>query len=231
MQERKLIQTADGSFTLLLPEWNESYHSVHGAIREAVHVFIQNGLMKIKNLKEISVLEIGFGTGLNGLLSGLFAIDNPLKINYTGLEKYPLNPDEFLRMNYPESIAESLYTGDSKEDIEEIYLKMMQSEWGKPQCIHQHFMLQKIQTDFRSFDYPEATFDLVYFDAFGARVQPELWTVELFEKIHFCMKTNGLLTTYSAKGSVRRALKELGFEVHKLSGPPGKREMLNAIKK
>lgn len=231
MLERKLISTDDGSATIFIPEWNESYHSKHGAIREAIHVFIQNGLYKIPN-KKISVLEIGFGTGLNSFLTLLNAVKRDLNISYTGLEKYPVQPSEYRLLNYSKSIADNLDSLDFEEiKPDYLYQKMMDSDWGDFQQINQNFRLKKVETDFFEFDYPASEYDLVYFDAFGARVQPELWTLELFEKIHFGMKIGGLLTTYSSKGSVRRALKELGFEVEKLAGPPGKREMINAIKK
>lgn len=231
MLERKLISTDDGSATIFIPEWNESYHSKRGAVQEAIHVFIQNGLDKISN-KKISVLEIGFGTGLNSFLTLLNAFKRDLDISYTGLEKYPVQPSEYQLLNYSKSIFDNSELIDLKEiELNDLYQKIMDSDWGDFQKINQNFRLKKVETDFFEFDYPESEFDLVYFDAFGARVQPELWTLELFEKIHFGMKTGGLLTTYSSKGSVRRALKELGFEVVKLAGPPGKREMINAIKK
>lgn len=231
MLERKLISTDDGSATIFIPEWNESYHSKHGAVQEAIHVFIQNGLDKIPN-KKISVLEIGFGTGLNSFLTLLNAVKRDLDVSYTGLEKYPVQPSEYRLLNYSKSIINNFNLSDFEEiKPDDLYQKMMDSDWGDFQEINQNFRLKKVEIDFFEFDYPESEYDLVYFDAFGARVQPELWTSELFEKIYFGMKTGGLLTTYSSKGSVRRALKELGFEVEKLAGPPGKREMINAIKK
>jgi len=231
MLERKLISTDDGSATIFIPEWNESYHSKHGAVRESIHVFVQNGLDKIRHNK-ISILEVGFGTGLNSFLTLLNALKRELDICYTGLEKYPVQPSEYRLLNYSKSINENMNSFDFKGiEIDYLYQKLMGSNWGDFQEISQNFRLKKVETDFFEFDYPESEYDLVYFDAFGARVQPELWTLELFEKIHFGMKTGGLLTTYSSKGSVRRILKELGFEVEKLAGPPGKREMINAIKK
>lgn len=231
MLERKLITTRDGSATILIPEWNESYHSVNGAVLEAIHVFICNGLNKI-NKKQLSILEIGFGTGLNSFLTMLNGIEDDLNLDYTGLEKYPVSQNEFEKLNYPAAVKRILkdVVWDETE-LNDDYLRIMESGWGEFHSVHPNFNLRKIKTDFFEFDYSEAEFDLVYFDAFGARVQPELWTVELFEKIHFSMKTGGLLTTYSSKGSVRRALKELGFEVEKLAGPAGKREMMNAVKK
>lgn len=232
MLNRKLISTDDGSVTIYIPEWNESYHSKHGAVREAVHVFIKNGLEKIDLGNKISILEIGFGTGLNCLITFLKSLSKQTQVNYTGLEKYPVSSEEYLRLNYAQIMQnENLVSQISSKESEKNYLKIMDSDWEDFQLISQNFNLKKVQTDFFEFDYPKETFDLVYFDAFGARVQPELWENELFEKVSSSMKKNGLLTTYSSKGSVRRNLKELGFEVEKLAGPPGKREMINAIKK
>lgn len=231
MLKRKLISTDDGSVTIFLPEWNESYHSKHGAVRESIHVFIQNGLDKILNTK-ISILEIGFGTGLNSFLTLLNAIKKDINISYTGLEKFPVQPSEYQFLNYSKSIVDNTHSFDFDEiKLDDLYQKLMTSDWGNFQEINHNFRLKKVETDFFEFDYPESEFDLVYFDAFGARVQPELWSSELLEKIYSGMKSGALLTTYSSKGSVRRTLKELGFEVEKMAGPPGKREMINAIKK
>ena len=231
MLERKIISTEDGSSTLFIPEWNESYHSRHGAIQEAYHVFIQNGLDNFSDQKEVSILEIGLGTGLNALISCTEAIFNKQHLRYTGIEKYPLRNEEYAQLNYPESLfAHKPDLPISEEEMSDFYTKMMQADWEVENQIHPLFQLEKIQADFLSYSYPKERFDLVYFDAFGARVQPELWTEELFVKLHQALKTNGLLTTYSAKGSVRRALKEVGFEVQKRPGPPGKREMLIARK-
>lgn len=232
MHERKLIKTEDGSFTIFIPEWNESYHSKHGAVREAIHVFIENGLNKIESKKQLSVLEIGFGTGLNAFLTYLAGNEQKVLIDYSGIEKYPLDSQEYELLGYQKAVVEfvdkSIF---SETELNSIYLKIMMAEWNEFQVISQNFRLRKIQADFLEFNYPENEFDLVYFDAFGARVQPELWTEKIFSKICCSMKTGGLLTTYSSKGSVRRALTELGFEVEKLAGPPGKREMINAVKK
>lgn len=232
MHKRQLISTEDGSATIYLPEWDESYHSKHGAVREALHVFIKNGFAKINAKDEVSILEIGFGTGLNALISLVENFAKKQSILYTGLEKYPVNEQEFALLNYPETIKSNIENLPvSTEECGKLYKRLMTADWEDFQTINPNFRLRKINTDFLAFDYPADTFDLVYFDAFGAKVQPELWTEELFSKIHYSMKTGGLLTTYSSKGSVRRSLINLGFEVEKLAGPPGKREMINAVKK
>lgn len=232
MQSREIITTNDGSVTIYLPEWNESYHSKHGAIQEAYHVFIQNGLRFHQDLKELSILEIGYGTGLNALITFAIAQNENLKIQYTSLEKFPVDEKEYSKLNYPEALKKfDAELKQSQKELQSNYLNLMQSDWESFQKIDSNFELKKIQNDFLKFNYPANAFDVVYFDAFGARVQPELWTAELFEKIYQSMKSEGVFTTYSAKGSVRRALIEVGFEVEKKPGPPGKREMLIAIKK
>lgn len=231
MFKREIISTEDGSTTFFIPEWNESYHSKHGAIQEAYHVFIRNGLDLLKDKKEISLLEIGFGTGLNALISCLESDLSGQKVNYTGLEKYPISKEELNLLNYSKVLVEFNPELKLNEEItQNIHSQIMNSTWESFQEILSNFNLKKIQTDFLEFTFPENEFDLVYFDAFGARVQPELWTSDLFQKIYNSMKLNGIFTTYSSKGSVRRALLEVGFEVQKHPGPPGKREMLIARK-
>lgn len=231
MLYRKIIPTEDGSATIFIPEWNESYHSKHGAIQEAYHVFIKNGLDLISDQKEVSLLEIGFGTGLNSLITLCEAIQNNLKINYLGIEKYPVAENEFSILNYPISLKEfNSNLNFSQDELIQFYLKLMNAAWEKEVQISPEFNLTKIQADFLEYEFPENQLDLIYFDAFGARVQPELWTEILFEKLYKSLKSGGILTTYSAKGSVRRALISVGFQVEKVPGPPGKREMLVARK-
>lgn len=228
---RKIILTEDGSATIHLEDWNESYHSKHGAVQEAYHVFILNGLDFFKETSEISILEIGFGTGLNALISFLEISETHQKINYTGLEKYPVVENEFKALNYPQSLKD--FNSDlklSETEISAVYNSLMKANWEDFQAIHPNFKLQKLQADFLEYEYPKEAFDLIYFDAFGARVQPELWTEELFDKLFKSLKPGGMLTTYSSKGSVRRALISVGFRVEKRPGPPGKREMLVAFK-
>lgn len=231
MLERKIIPTEDGSATIFIPEWNESYHSKHGAIQEAYHVFIRNGLDFFRDKNEISILEIGLGTGLNALITLVETSAENQKIKYTGIEKYPVSKKEISLLNYPASLKE--FNPKIKFQIPEIqqfYDELMKAEWEGFMEIKSNFKLKKIQADFLDFDFPENEFNLVYFDAFGARVQPELWTEELFEKIYKSMKMEAVFTTYSAKGSVRRALQSVGLKVEKRPGPPGKREMLIAKK-
>ncbi|MFC0344108.1 tRNA (5-methylaminomethyl-2-thiouridine)(34)-methyltransferase MnmD [Epilithonimonas hispanica] len=223
--KRQLIKTQDGSKTLLINDLEETYHSKHGALQEAIHVFIKNGLNLI-NYCEINILELGFGTGLNVLVTFDEYLKNNKnrKINYFGIEKYPIFFEEASELSYSELFPNQI--------IKDLSLEIHKIEWEKLVELDVNFHLKKIKDDFfniKNMDLPPI--DLVYFDCFGARVQPDLWEKEIFEIVASKMKTGGLLTTYSSKGSMRRALIELGFEVEKRQGPPGKREMLIAWKK
>jgi tRNA U34 5-methylaminomethyl-2-thiouridine-forming methyltransferase MnmC len=220
--KREFLTTGDGSVTIHLPEWDEQYHSKHGAIVEAVHVFIVAGLQFWHNHnsgKEVSIMEIGFGTGLNALLTLLEASDKNLQISYTAVEGYPLEISEVRKLNYFRLLHAS----------EEDFLKLHSVDWELLSEINSNFQLIK-RRQFFSEIKDKNVFDLIYFDAFGARVQPELWTEEIFLKMFNALKLGGVLVTYAAKGSVRRAMQAVGFKVERLPGPPGKREMLRAIK-
>lgn len=230
MLDRKLVKTEDGSATIYIPEWNESYHSKHGAVQEAYHVFIQNGLNLVADRKEIRLLEFGFGTGLNALITYIEALRLNLTVDYVSLEKFPVSVDEFNQLHFAASIQAFKNEEMEVDSLDLTYRKLMATEWESKSQIDSNFYLTKYQTDFFDYEFPNEEFDLVYFDAFGARVQPELWTEELFSKIYSTMKSGGVFTTYSSKGSVRRALLAVGFEVEKVPGPPGKREMLIAKK-
>ena len=218
--KRKIITTADGSKTIQIEDWNEQYHSVHGAVQEAYHVFIKNGLSLFED-RPLSILEIGFGTGLNAFITLLEANKKGLTVTYKGVEAYPVLPEELRELDYSTALGQS--------ENEEYFLKMHQTPWGHSHEITQKFFLEKQQLDFREVSDTNV-FDLIYFDAFGARVQPELWTEEVFGIMFKAMKEGGVLVTYSAKGSVRRAMQQVGFVVERLPGPPGKREMLRALK-
>lgn len=222
--EREIKTTNDGSKTLFISELNENYHSHHGALQEAEHVFIKNGLNLI-NDHEINILELGFGTGLNVLvtINEYLKTDKNHVINYFTLEKYPINESEIENLAYFEHF--------DNIELKNIYQKIHLSEWERSIEIIPGFHLHKIQCDFfdlKNIDLPKI--NLVYYDCFGARVQPDLWEMPLFEMVSDKMNINGLLTTYSSKGSVRRVLQDLNFKVEKKQGPPGKREMINAIK-
>ena len=222
--QRKIIITKDGSSTIHLPEWNEQYHSIHGAIQEANHVFIKNGLYHIiteNNLKDISILEIGFGTGLNAFITLIEAEKLKLNIDFYGIEAHPVSEHEVSQLNYPHQLNAGKKKG--------IFNKLHEVSWEFKHEITCNFKIKKEQKDFLEISN-ENMFNLIYFDAFGARVQPELWTETIFEIMYKALKKNGVLVTYSAKGSARRAMQNVGFAVERLEGPPGKREMLRATK-
>ncbi|GEP52409.1 hypothetical protein FNO01nite_30810 [Flavobacterium noncentrifugens] len=218
--KREIIQTSDGSTTIHLPDWNESYHSKHGAIQEAYHVFIQNGLSLYVG-KPISILEIGFGTGLNAFITFLESQKSNQQIDYVGVEAYPVSADEVLSMNYVNELQAEQYS--------EVFKEMHESEWNKKFSLSENFSLTKRKQFFNEINDIEK-FDLIYFDAFGYRVQPELWSTEIFQKMYNALKPNSVLVTYAARGVVKRSMIEVGFTVEKLAGPPGKREMFRATK-
>ena len=237
--KRKIITTADGSKTIQIEEWNEQYHSVHGAIQEAKHVYIKLGLLFCFDLKKsiresvqcsksianasqnISILEIGFGTGLNAFLTLLQAEDHQININYVGVEAFPISSNEMEALNYPEQLQVL--------DKSMLFTEMHEIPWENEWRLATYFTLKKQHKIFQDIT-DQNQFDLIYFDAFGARVQPELWSESIFQKMFVALNDNGVLVTYAAKGSVRRAMQTVGFNVEKLPGPPGKREMLRARK-
>ena len=220
--KREFLKTADGSLTIHLPDWDEQYHSKHGAIQESKHVFIKTGLhhfCELHDVEELAILEIGFGTGLNALLTSQEAVELDKIISYNGVEAYPISFDQVQGLNYPEQL-----------DVDSsIFLKLHEVAWETPQKITPHFLLLKQQKFFKDITAINM-YHLIYFDAFGARVQPELWTQEVFKTMYDALKKDGVLVTYAAKGSVRRAMQAVGFTVERLPGPPGKREMLRATK-
>ena len=222
--KRIIKETSDGSKTLYVNDLDETYHSHHGAVQEAEHVFIKNG-SKLIISDEINILELGFGTGLNALvtINEFLKNDNIKKINYFTLEKYPVNDAEITELNYAQHFSD--------ENFKNINEKIHHSVWEELVEIVPNFYLKKIQQDFfnlEKIDLPPI--DLVYFDCFGARVQPDLWEENLIKMVTDKIETGGLFTTYSSKGSVRRILSSLNMNVEKKPGPPGKREMMIAWK-
>ena len=225
--KREVVITADGSSTIHLPDWDEQYHSKHGAIQEAYHVFIKHGLTHFcaENTPsldtELTILEIGFGTGLNAFITFLEAEKLKLKINYVGVEGYPISVEEVSQLNYASELK--------AEENETVFKALHEVSWNENHQISPLFSLEKQHKFFVDIT-DENAFNIIYFDAFGARVQPELWTESVFETMYKALKPNGVLVTYSAKGSVRRAMQAVGFTVERLEGPPGKREMLRGVK-
>ena len=219
--ERKIITTSDGSKTIHLPDWNESYHSKHGALQEALHVFIYSGLQTIQ-LERLNILEVGFGSGLNAILTLMTAEERNITVNYTGLEAFPLSEEEFKALNYKDLEIISSYSKQLQA--------MFEAPWEEEVSIQPNFFLKKQEVLLEEYLPVENSFNLVYFDAFGPRVQPNLWSFEVLSKLYKALDKNGVFVTYCAKGQVRRDLISLGFEVEKIPGPPGKREMLRAKK-
>ena len=219
--KKEFIITEDGSHTIYLPEMDEHYHSVHGAIQESVHIYIGQGLMQTEK-KEISVLEIGFGTGLNAYLTYCFAKERNISVNYLSLEKYPLTETEYLQLNYPESIF-------PKNSL--IFEQMHRADWDLNQEISSIFWLKKVKADLLTYQFnSEPQFDLVYYDAFAPGKQPEMWTDEVLHKVAESVKDGGILVTYCAKGTVRRAFSAAGFFMERMPGPTGKKEILRGRK-
>lgn len=218
--EREIIETLDGSTTIHIKEWNESYHSKHGAIQEAKHVFIQNGLSLFPN-QTVSILEIGFGTGLNAFITLLESQKLNQIIDYVGVEAYPVNATEVLGMNYISEL--------NAISQKAAFVEMHECKWDEKVVLNSKFHLTKRKQFFGEIEDIEQ-FELIYFDAFGYRVQPELWSTAIFKKMYDALKPGGKLVTYAARGVVKRSMIEVGFAVEKLPGPPGKREMFRASK-
>lgn len=216
--ETLLEVTADGSHTLFVPQLNEHYHSVNGAIQEANHVFLNAGLSECTKT-ELSVFEVGFGTGLNTLLTALYAYEHKVKINYTSIEAFPLSLDIIEKLNY-----------SSKDAV--LYHKLHEVEWGSEQQISDYFCLTKLQADFIEYDFSNRAnaFDVIYFDAFAPDIQGAMWSQHIFDAMYSISKSKAIMTTYCAKGIVRRSMQAAGFTVERIPGPPGKREMLRARK-
>lgn len=218
---KEIIQTKDGSNTLFVPELNETYHSTNGALQESLHVFIKEGLL-YRNLKNIKILEVGFGSGLNALTTFVSAADSGLRVNFTSLEAYPLEWDSVAKLSYTEL--------DGMGKHHDVFRKMHSCSWDKNIPISVNFSLRKLNLKLQDITFENA-FDLIYFDAFAPQIQPELWTNAIFQLVFKSLRSKGVLVTYCAKGSVKRSLKAVGFELQSIPGPPGKREMIRAVKK
>jgi tRNA U34 5-methylaminomethyl-2-thiouridine-forming methyltransferase MnmC len=222
--EIKVIISEDGSSTLYLPSMNESYHSFHGAIQESEHVFIKSGLDYISQSKKtITIFEVGFGTGLNVLLTLNAAKKNNLIIDYYSIEAFPLKQEIVGQLNYAKRINDP--------SAQEYFLEIHASPWNKKEHLTDHFALTKIYSKLEEADLSYIKADLVYFDAFAPSKQPEMWSEENFKKIKDVMNSGGALVSYCASGQFKRTLKALDFQLEALPGPPGKKEMTRAIKK
>jgi tRNA U34 5-methylaminomethyl-2-thiouridine-forming methyltransferase MnmC len=218
-QLKKLIITSDGSHTIYVPELNEHYHSVHGAVQESNFIFINTGFESCKS-NPVNIFEVGFGTGLNALLTAMKNSSGIKEVNYTAIEKYPVDESTVSLLNY------NLFTGEKGR---EIFDMIHSAPWDKWVKIYKNFNLLKINGDIVDYPIP-GKYNLIYFDAFGPDKQPEIWMPEVFETIAAATENNGIFVTYSAKGEVKRNLKACGFEVTLLPGPPGKRQIIRAVK-
>ena len=220
MNTHEIRVTGDGSKTIFLPELNETYHSSNGAVQESLHIFIQNGLELAEKGEVIRILEVGFGTGLNALLSASWAEINNQSIHYIGIEAKPLPPELCFQLDYPPHIG---------QNAEKIYDALIHCDWEIDNQLTTHFSIQKREVKIQDFVTEEPT-DLIYFDAFGPRVQAEMWDITILEKMFQYLNAGGALVTYCAQGQFKRDLKAVGFILESLPGPPGKREMTRATK-
>ena len=214
----ELVNTNDGSNSLKNLIINDSYHSKYGAINESNHIFIKNGLKRIR-IKKIRVLEIGFGTGLNALLTQLYCDKKEQNITYHTIDNLPLREETYSSLNYCDQL---------KID-KNIFLKIHRSSWENEIELSNFFVLKKMNCDFTKTLFNEK-YDLIYFDAFSPSKQPEMWTLNNFKKLYNCLKSNGILITYSSKGDVKRTMKKVGFNISSVEGPAGKREITLASK-
>ncbi len=218
----EIIITGDGSPSLINKALQATYHSKHGAIQESKHIFIQHGLIPAieKFGHKLSLFELGFGTGLNAILSAIEASKNHWQLHYTGIEKFPLNKDLYKALHL-----------EKQFDMEQHHIvqNILESKWQQWQSVSSHFQIKKVQGDI--LDYPfDTNYHLIYFDAFAPETNPELWSKDILEKVYRFMLQGGIMVTFCAKGSFKRQLKDIGFKVESIKGPPGKREMTRAIK-
>ena len=213
--EQSVIITSDGSHSLINRELNETYHSTHGAVQESMHVFIENGLRQCAK-HQISIFEVGFGTGLNAFLTLLEAEKRAIFIHYTTIELFPVEKPLWSLFNFADNYA--------KEQKEQFY-HLHSCAWETNNIISKHFTIRKIKADFTDYQ-PDKTFDLIFFDAFSPEKQPGLWTQERFSTLATYCNPGAILTTYCSKGIVKQALRGAGFVVERLWGAPGKRHML-----
>ncbi len=219
----KLIITSDGSHSLINTELDETYHSRHGAIQESIHVFIRNGLRRWAMMhpgQPINLLEIGFGTGLNALLTAMECAEEEWKVNYTTIEAFPIDETLATSLNY----AKLMFRNGAEEVFQDIH----RSPWEVWNNLTPHFRIRKLKGRLEDIPLEDGAFNLVYFDAFAPSKQPEMWELPMLNKVFRAMSRDSILVTYCAKGQVKRDLKSLGLVVETLLGPPGKKEMVRA---
>lgn len=226
MSDIKIIETKDGSSSLFIPSMDETYHSTHGAITESEYVFLAKGLSNYQQQHPkqavVNILEIGFGTGLNPWLTALATLEGQQQIHFTSLEKFPLSDSLIAQLNY----TAQKDTAESKE----IFAAIHECPWEKEVEITSFFSLLKLETDFLTYQAEAGSFDVIYFDAFAPSKQSEMWSLELFEKLFSMLSSDGVLVTYCAQGQFKRDLRDAGFTVETLEGPPGKKQMTRGLK-
>lgn len=222
MAAGEIFETQDGSHSIYSQQYGVSYHSKYGAIQESRHVFINAGLyFKTLQQKALAILEIGFGTGLNALLTFDEAERQHLNIQYEAIEAFPISLDEAAQLNYPTLLTAA--------NLQTIFTTLHQCTWEEQHQLSPHFSIKKVCKSFQEIQYNDQ-FDLIYFDAFAPSAQPELWEPPFLALMYNALRPSGILVTYCAKGSVKRAFKAVGFQLEALTGPPGKREMTRCVK-
>lgn len=220
MDEIEIITTSDGSHTLRNTRLNETYHSIHGALQESRHVFILHGLEYFHistKAEEISVLEVGFGTGLNAFLAAQYAETHKVSVRFTTLEAFPLADEVWTKLNYP-------------DDNRVLFESLHRASWGEPVSVTQYFTIDKRKVSLQDFA-SQSPHNVIFFDAFAPSVQPEMWTYEMLRKVTESLSADGVFVTYSAKGQLKRDLRALGLRVEAVPGPAGKREMVRAVQR
>ncbi len=223
--EKKIIYTADGSHSVSIRQLHVTYHSIHGAIQESRHVFIEAGLKSPvlqQTAGEIRIFEMGFGTGLNALLTLIEAEKFKHRIYYETVELFPLDDNQIKSLNYCEQLQ--------RNDLQKKFEQLHNCVWEKEIPMTSNFFFKKTRANLLNLQ-TSGTFEIIYFDAFAPNAQPELWTEEIFKKMYSILKPGGVLVTYCSKGIVRRVMQSAGFTVEKIPGPPWKREMVRAIKR
>lgn len=223
--KKEIIVTADGSHSVAVPELGVTYHSTHGAIQESQHIFIEAGLQyvnkKRNNSADLSIFEMGLGTGLNALVTLCAANQQQQKIYYESIEPWPLEASTYNLLNYCEQLK--------RPGLETVFSQIHACPWNSVIKISPFFSFKKINTSLAEYTFNQG-FDIIYFDAFAPDIQPELWTADVFKKLYQGMHVNAVLTTYCSKSIVRKAMAEAGLQVTKIPGPPHKREMVRAVK-
>lgn len=224
MSSREIRVTGDGSHTIYVPELNESYHSTHGAVQESLHVFIDAGIryyLQDNAPGELQIFEVGFGTGLNAVLAAIFAEQELTNVYFESIEAYPISGKEVDALNYPQVLR--------GEHANQLFQNIHESNWEESLAMSDRFSIKKVNISIQDYQ-ANNRFHICFFDAFAPSKQPEMWELDVLKKIHNLLVPGGVFVTYCAKGQLKRDLKKLGFEVQSIPGPPGKKEMVRAIK-